>query len=289
MKTFILNFTPTGMIPTKELNSDTPISVNEIIESSLEAAEIGASMIHLHARDESTGMPTVSADVYDRIISGIREHNKEVILCASLSGRNVSDPKQRANPLLLDGESKPDMGSLTLSSLNFIKQASLNAPDTIHFLAQAMKERLIAPEMEVFDLGMANYITTLRKKNLLPPKTYANVILGNIFGAQSTFSNISAIIANIPDNVRLSFGGIGLFQTKSIAYGLASGFGVRVGLEDNIWFDSERTIPATNLNLLKRVINIAHMLELEPENPSSVRTSLGLASGYGEYGLLQSY
>ncbi|MCW2255801.1 uncharacterized protein (DUF849 family) [Providencia alcalifaciens] len=180
MDKFILNFAPTGMIPTKEMNNNVPISVNEIVESVLEATECGASMAHIHARDQITGKPIVSDEVYGEIISGIRKYNKDIIICVSLSGRNVTDPYQRALPLELDGELKPDMGSLTLSSLNFINQASVNSPDTIQFLSAKMKEKLISPEIEIFDTGMANYLSFLIKKGLLPSKIYTNILLGNI-------------------------------------------------------------------------------------------------------------
>lgn len=285
MNDFILNFTPTGMIPTKKINFNAPISVSEIVDDVLSAAEYGASMAHLHARDEKTGEPTVSEEVYGKIISGIRKYNKKIILCVSLSGRNISDPNKRARPLILDGEAKPDMGSLTLSSLNFINQASLNAPDTINFLAKTMQEKFISPEMEVFDLGMANYILILQKKGLLPPKPYVNIILGNVFGAQTTFSNMSAILDNIPRDMIFSFGGIGKYQTKATLMGLINGAGVRIGLEDNVWYDSNRTVLASNKSLIQRLVKFAQELELIPASPVAVREKLGLAEGNGKYGL----
>ena len=117
----IINFTPTGMIPTKEMTSLVPVTVQEIIDDVLEAAEIGITMVHLHARDEKTGAPTYESEVYGRIIEGIRKSHGDLIICVSLSGRNVSEFEKRADPLKLEGKLKPDMGSLTLSSLNFNK------------------------------------------------------------------------------------------------------------------------------------------------------------------------
>ncbi|MDR0218276.1 MAG: 3-keto-5-aminohexanoate cleavage protein [Enterobacteriaceae bacterium] len=287
MEEFILNFAPTGMIPTKEMNKNIPIYVSEIVEDVLQAAEYGASMAHIHARDKITGKPIISEEVYGEIISGIRKYNKEIIICVSLSGRNISDPNQRALPLELEGDLKPDMGSLTLSSLNFINQASVNAPETIQFLAAKMKQKLISPEIEIFDTGMANYIGFLTKKGLLPNNIYANILLGNISGAQSNFSNISAILSNIPNNVMCSFAGLGHYQLQATSLALISGYGVRIGLEDNIWYDKKRTILASNKELIKRVIRLAHEFEIVPSNPIDVRKKLGLALGHGHYGLLQ--
>ncbi len=79
----IVNFTPTGMIPTKEMTSYVPVSVNEIVEDVHEALEIGISMVHLHARDENNGDPTHRAKVYGDIIEGIRKFSKDLVLFLS--------------------------------------------------------------------------------------------------------------------------------------------------------------------------------------------------------------
>lgn len=286
MEKFIINFTPTGMVPTKAMNPHTPVFVDEIIENVLFAAEQGAAMAHIHARDQKTEEPTNSEEIYGRIFSGIRKHNKEIIICASLSGRNVSDPALRAAPLHLTGDAKPDMGSLTTSSLNFIKQASVNSPETVRYLAEKMQEKKVAPELEIFDIGMANALTMLDKAGLLPPKLYGNIMLGNLYGAQYGLSDILAIVHKLPANMTYSFGGLGKFQTRTLATSMANGHGVRVGLEDNIWYDDERTTLATNEMLIKRVLRLAEELELEPASPKDVREQLGLAPGNGQYGLL---
>ena len=124
----IINFTPTGMIPTKSMTPHVPVTVKEIIEDVHQACRIGITMIHLHARDEKTGAPSYSPEVYGRIIEGIRSFDREIIVCVSLSGRVINEFKHRAAPLQLEGELKPDMGSLTLSSLNFNKIESVNSP-----------------------------------------------------------------------------------------------------------------------------------------------------------------
>ena len=76
MDKFILNFTPTGMIPTKSMTPNVPLTPEEIISQVLEAAELGVNMVHLHARDHDTGEPTYKKEMYGEIISGIRKHNK---------------------------------------------------------------------------------------------------------------------------------------------------------------------------------------------------------------------
>jgi len=157
MQKLIINFTPTGMIPTKEMTRHVPITINEIVEDVHRAYELGITLAHIHARDETTGVPTYKKEVYADIISGIRKYAPDLVICASLSGRNFNTFDKRSEVLSLDGDLKPDMGSLTLSSLNFNKVASMNAPNMIEDLAKAMKSKGIVPELEVFDVGMINF------------------------------------------------------------------------------------------------------------------------------------
>ncbi|MFP3467853.1 3-keto-5-aminohexanoate cleavage protein, partial [Leifsonia sp. SIMBA_070] len=89
---------------------------------------------------------------------------------------DFSEIEFRADPLLLEGNLKPDMGSLTLSSLNFNKTASVNSPDTIIALASIMKEKGVVPELEAFDVGMINYVKYLEKKGLIEPPYYFNLL-----------------------------------------------------------------------------------------------------------------
>ncbi len=163
---FILNFTPTGMIPTKELNPHVPITIDEIIEDVLKVADLGISMVHLHARDPVTGMPIYKKEIYGEIIKGIRKKNRDIILCVSTSGRNFKTFEKRSECLDLKNDLKPDFASLTLSSVNFNKQASMNAPDMIKKLAKKMLNQKIKPELEVFDLGMINYALAAIPTNL---------------------------------------------------------------------------------------------------------------------------
>jgi 3-keto-5-aminohexanoate cleavage enzyme len=111
--------------------------------------------------------------------------------------------------LTLDGDLKPDMGSLTLSSVNFNKQASMNPPDMIHALAREMKDRNIMPELEAFDVGMINYARYLEKKKLLTPPHYFNLILGNIACAQADLLHAGIMIRDLPPDSFWSLGGIG--------------------------------------------------------------------------------
>ena len=274
-KKFFLNLTTTGMIPTKEMTQHVPITTEEIVRDVLECAKVGANMVHLHARD-SKGDPTSKKEAYAEIIEGIRKKNKDIVLCVTTSGRNVTDFEGRSEVLDLNGKVKPDMASLTLSSLNFNKQASINSPDMIKSLAQKMLDKGIKPELEAFDLGMVNYGKYLIKKGLIGPPYYFNLILGNIACAQADILHLGLMIRELPENSLFSAGGVGDPQLNMNIMSLLSGGGVRVGLEDNIWFDEERTKLATNKALVQRIISIAKDLGLEPYSHAEARKALGL-------------
>ncbi|MEJ2647785.1 MAG: 3-keto-5-aminohexanoate cleavage protein [Sedimentisphaerales bacterium] len=283
MQDLIINFAPTGMIPTKEKTPYVPVTAEEIIEDVHKALEIGITMVHLHARGED-GKSTYKADVFGNIITGIRSFSKDLVICVSLSGRDVNEFEKRAEPLQLDGDLKPDMGSLTLSSLNFNRTASVNTPDMIQKLALEMKSRGILAELEAFDAGMINYARYLERKGFLEPPHYFNLLLGNIACAQADLLHAGIMIRDLPENSIWSLAGIGDSQLMMNSIAIISSGGVRVGLEDNIWFDKTRTKLATNSDLLKRVHRLAQAHERNIMQPAKLRDLLNLQPGSGKYG-----
>jgi Uncharacterized conserved protein len=244
-----------------------PLQPNEIVADVLAAAEIGVTIVHLHARDED-GEPTHRKEVYARIIGGIRDVRPDLMICVSCSGRKVQRPEDRADVLGLSGDLKPDMASLTLSSLNFPRQASTNAPDTIAYLAQEMLERGILPEIEIFDLGMANVLHFLQDKGLVTRPAYANLLFGNLATAQADFLEIGAVVSRLPTGTIWSLAGIGASQLPVAAMAAAAAPGVRIGLEDNLWLDAGRTRLARNVELVERVHALAALMD-RPVMPSN--------------------
>ena len=280
----IINFTPTGMIPTKEMTPHVPVSVKEIIEQVLAAAEIGITSVHLHARDPETGMPTYKADIYGEMVAGIRKYRPDLVLCVSTSGRIFNKFEERAEVLGLTGELKPDMASLALSSVNFNRQASINSPDTIMALAQEMKGKGILPELEVFDVGMINYAKYLERKGLIEPPYYFALILGNIACAQADLLHCGVMIRDLPADSVWSIGGVGDVQLMINSLAISIGGGVRVGLEDNIYYDPQRKKLADNLELVKRIHRLAEANERLIMKPVELRELLHLEPGSGSYG-----
>ena len=284
----IINLTPTGMIPTKEMTPHVPITVQEIVENVHEAVEIGITMVHIHARDEHTGEPTYRAEVYGDIIAGIRKFSSDLVVSVSLSGRTFGEFEKRAEPLKLDGDVKPDMGSLTLSSVNFNREASVSSPDMIQALAREMRRRGVLPELEAFDAGMVNYAKYLERKGLLEPPHYFDLLLGNIACAQADLLHAGIMVRDLPPNSLWSLAGIGDAQLMVNSIAIAAGGGVRVGLEDNIWYDPGRTRLARNADLVRRIHRLAESNERRIMTPGELRKLLNLQDGNGRYGRVYS-
>jgi uncharacterized protein (DUF849 family) len=280
----IIDFTPTGMIPTKSMTPHVPIIVSEIIEDIRSAWELGITKVHLHARDPQTGNSTYKKEIYAAIIEGIRAFAPNLVVCVSLSGRIFNKFEERSEVLELAGFLKPDMGSLTLSSLNFNKIASINSPDMIQNLAAKMKDLGIVPELEAFDAGMINYAKYLIKKELLAAPYYFNLLLGNIACAQADIIYAGLMIRDLPENSIWSLAGIGDQQLKMNSVAIAIGGGVRVGLEDNIWYDTYRTMPARNIDLIKRIHVLGEANERGIMTSEEFRQKMKLEPGNGKYG-----
>lgn len=230
----------------------------------------------MHARDLA-GKPTYQKDVYARIIAKIREKNPDLVLIVSTSGRVFNDFEKRSEVLDLSGDEKPQMASLTLSSLNFVASASVNQPEVIMRLAAKMREKGIKPELEVFDLGMVNYAHYLIAKDILCPPYYFNILLGNIASAQARLTHLGLIISELPDHSYWGAGGIGDWQKWMTTVGVMAADGVRIGLEDQIWWDEGRTKKATNEDMTRRAHNLAQVLERPLASPADVREMLGLS------------
>ena len=166
MEKLIINAALTGMVPTKAANPHVPLTPVEIALDARRCYEAGAAIVHLHARDQD-GRPSYQADFYREIIVAVKSKCPQLITCVSTSGRVFNAFQERAEVLDLDHDCKPDMASLTLGSMNFPQQPSVNAPDMIQQLAEKMLSMGIVPELEIFDLGMLDYAKYLIDKNIL--------------------------------------------------------------------------------------------------------------------------
>lgn len=265
----IINVALTGMIPTKEQNPNLPVTAVEIADDVKRCYEAGANIFHIHARDDKQ-LPTWEARYYRAIIEEIRARVSEAVICGSTSGRNWSNVDKRSAVLNTD----IDMASLTPGSFNFPTGPSVNDPETIKTLLGRMYEKNIIPEIEVFEFGMLDYAEYLKDKGLLKPPFYFNLLLGNLGTVAARQINLMRMVdlltKKFPDALWAATG-VGRFQFEVNGWALAVGGGVRVGLEDSIWMDQNKTVLASNIKQVERVVKLAKSLGREPATTQEVR------------------
>ncbi|MEK6258588.1 MAG: 3-keto-5-aminohexanoate cleavage protein [Planctomycetota bacterium] len=273
MPPLIINAALTGMVPTRRDNPHVPISPREIIADAKRCRDAGATIVHLHAR-ENDESPSYRREIYAEIFAGVRAECPELLISGSCSGRTFGEFWQRSEVLSLD----PEFGSLTLGSLNFPTQPSINSPDMIQQLAAAMSARGIVPELELFDLGMAEYAHFLIHKGVLRPPFYANILLGSLGTLAATPDNLCLMIRALPPGTTWSATGIGRYQFFINSLAVTMGGHVRVGLEDAIYYDWDSRQPATNAGLIDRVVHLARAVGRDIASPGQTRAIIGLLS-----------
>jgi len=275
MEPLIINAAITGMVPMPADNASLPVTVGQIIAEARRCAEAGASIIHVHAREED-GAPTWRKEVYQEIIGGIRSHCPGLLISGSTSGRLWSEFEKRSAVL----DCQPDLASLTPGSLNFPKAASVNPPEMIRQLAAAMMERGVTPELEFFEIGMIDYVRDyLIPKGHLQAPCYANLLLGSLGTMAASARNLNHMVEALPAGTVWSAAGIGRFQFPINQMAIQMGGHVRAGLEDNLWMDAEKTDPATNVRLIERVVRAAEAAGRPIASPATARRLIGLPSG----------
>jgi uncharacterized protein (DUF849 family) len=261
----------TGMIPNKEDTPYVPIYTDEIIKDGYRAIESGATVLHIHARDE-TGKPTYKKEIFKEIFDGIREKYPDIIICATTSGRVDPQVEHRSEVLSLN----PEMASLTIGSMNFPKYPSVNPPETIKKLAEIMKNRNILPELEIFEAGFINYAIYLVKKGYLKNSLHFNLLLGSLGAIPANLRDLTYIVDSLPEDATWSATGIGRFQTQINTAAIIMGGHVRVGIEDSIYYYYPTKELATNEKLIKRIVRISRELGRDIAKIEDTRRILGL-------------
>jgi uncharacterized protein (DUF849 family) len=202
----------------------------------------------------------------------------DLIVCVSLSGRLVRDARQRAAPL----EARPDLASLTLGSLNFPKQASINSPEVIRDLAGRIFRAGAVPELEVFEPGFINTANYLIRNDILHPPHYFNLILGSLGASPLDLVGLGHMIGLLPDGATWLVGGIGRYQLDANVLAIAAGGHVRVGLEDNLYWDRGQSELADNARLVERIVRIGRELGRDAATPEDARLIIGLPQVVGD-------
>ncbi|HLX27840.1 MAG TPA: 3-keto-5-aminohexanoate cleavage protein [Casimicrobiaceae bacterium] len=268
----IITVAITGSQPRKKDNPAVPVTPQEQIESTHEAFEAGASLVHVHVRnpDES---PSSDPDLYGRVQEGVRKHCPGMIVQFSTGGRG-RDPNARGAMLHL----KPDMASLATGSVNFPTSIYENPPDFVEGLARTMLDNGIKPEIEVFDLAMLYNAANLVQKGLLKPRPHVQFVLGipNALPARrEVFDFLSRELDAVLPGATWVAAGIARHQFEVNRWCLEEGGHCRTGLEDNTRFDKTR-LAASNAELVKKIVDVCGEYGREVATPAQARSILGL-------------
>lgn len=271
LQKLVIQLAPTGMVPTKDDTPYVPITPDEIAEDTYRAYKLGVSVVHVHARN-ANGDPTYKKEAYANIFSKIRELCPDIIICASTSGRSDRDIGHRAEVL----ELSPDMASLTMGSVNFRDRPSINTMEDITTLACLMNDRGVKPEIEIFDSGFINNANYLASKNILKQPMHFNLLFGSLGSIQADFRDLVYLAGSLPVGSTWCAAGIGRYQLQANMAAILMGGHVRVGLEDSIYYNYPKRDPATNEQLVKRIVRLAEELGREIATPYEARAILGL-------------
>ncbi len=270
MQKLIITAAICGAEGTKQDNPNLPITPLELAREAKLAYEAGASIIHLHVRDEK-GEPTQCGKTFDKTIKLIREKCPDVIIQPSTGGAVGMTKEERKQPLDLDVE----MATLTTGTVNFGDGVFYNSPEYIEYFASIMQDNNIKPEIEVFEVGMINNALNLLKRGLIEAPLHFDFVMGVPGGIPGTIKNLTLLVETVPEGSTWTVAGIGRSELPLAAAAIIMGGHVRVGFEDNLYYRYKQ-LAKSNAELVSRVVRLAKELEREIASPHEAREILGL-------------
>ena len=268
----IITVAITGSVPRKKDTPAVPVTVAEQIESTHAAYAAGASLVHIHVRDDDE-RPSSDPDRFGAVQDGIQKHCPGMIVQFSTGARGRA-LDQRGGML----HHRPDMASLATGSVNFPTFVNENPPDFIEGLAQQMKDFGIKPECEVFDLAMLYNAADLVAQGLLGDPPHVQFVFGvkNALPARRAILEFEvAQLKEILPNATWTAAGLGRHQLDVNHWALELGGHCRTGLEDNIRFDKSR-LATSNAELVSRVAGLCATYDRHPASPEEARSILSL-------------
>jgi 3-keto-5-aminohexanoate cleavage enzyme len=274
MKPAIIAVAITGSVPRKIDNPAVPVTPSEQIESTHQAFEAGASLVHIHARnpDESSSS---DPGLFAQVQEGVRKHCPGMIVQFSTGGRG-RDPSARGSALHL----KPDMASLATGSVNFPTIIYENSANFVEGLAAQMKEHGVLPEIEVFDLSHIYGARKLVDLGLINDHPHVQFMMGikNALPAEARILDfLHSELQRVLPNATWTAAGIGRHQAEVMDWVLArDGSAVRTGLEDNIRVTKDR-LARSNAELVQMAAEACARHGRRPATPAEARMMLRLA------------
>lgn len=262
----------TGAIPTKADNPAVPVTVEEQIVSAVEAFDAGASVCHLHVRDEDQ-RPSSDPARYGAVRDGIHAERPDMVVQFSTGGRGRTQEERFACL-----ERRPEMASLSTGSVNFPKQVYENPPDLVETMAGRMVEYGIKPEIEVFDLAMLYAAAGLIDRGLLISPPHIQLVMGvknALPPRESLVDFFQSELRELIPEATWTCAGIGRGQLDANRWALSRGGHVRTGLEDNLYYEKGR-LAESNAELVARVAKLCGEYDRHPATPAETRQLLHL-------------
>ena len=265
----------TGSVPRKADNPALPVTVAEQVESTRQAFEAGATLVHIHVRNDDES-PSSDPDRFAAVQEGVRRHCPGMIVQFSTGGRG-RDPGARGLSLV----HRPDMASLSTGSVNFPTIIYENSAALVTELATAMKDGGIRPEIEIFDLSHLHGAKRLVEAGLMDARPHVQFVLGvkNAMPAEEPLLDLMlGEMRRVLPEATWTAAGIGVNQAVVMDWALARGaHGVRTGLEDNIRVAKDR-LAASNAELVQRAAQAVARHGRRVATPEEARRALGLAA-----------
>ncbi len=269
MDKLIITAAISGAEVTKENNPNVPYTIEEIGREAESAYKAGASIIHLHVREDD-GTPTQSKERFKLAIDEIKRRCPDVIIQPSTGGAVGMTDEERLQPT----ELFPEMATLDCGTLNFGgDEIFVNTENTIKNFGRIMIERDIKPEIEVFDKGMIDYALRFHKQGFIKAPMHFDFVLGVQMAA--TARDLAFMVDSIPPGSTWTAAGMGRFQFQIAALTIVMGGHVRVGFEDNTYIE-KGVLAKSNGELVEKVVRIAKELGREIATPAEAREILGL-------------
>ena len=271
-KPCIITVAITGSLPKKENNPAVPITIAEQVESTHASFEAGATLAHLHVRNDDQS-PTSDPARFARLLEGLRQHCPGMILQVSTGGRSGAG-RERGGMLDLGA----DMASLSTGSCNFPTRVYENSPDLVDWLAGEMLAHDVKPEIEAFDLSMIFKAVELANAGKIKKPLHVQFVMGvkNAMPVdRPVFEFYVATLKRLAPDATWTGAGIGKDQLTLNRWSLELGGHCRTGLEDNVRWDQDRLAPS-NAALVGRVAELCAEYGRHPASVAEARALLSL-------------
>ncbi len=268
----IISVAITGSLPRKKDNPAVPISVSEQVESTQAAFEAGATLVHLHVRNDDES-PTSAPERFAQVLDGIRRHAPGMITQVSTGGRSGAG-HERGGMLKL----RPDMGSLATGSVNFPTRVYDNSPELVDWLASEMKTYGVKPEVEAFDLSMIFQAVAMANAGKIVGPLHIQFIMGikNAMPVdREVFEFYVRTLKRLAPDATWTGAGIGRHQQTLARWSMELGGHCRTGLEDNVRLDKD-TLAPSNAALVQQVAALCADYGRRPATVAEARRLLGL-------------